>query len=318
MKWSLFAVWTLFFLVFRLPAGQAEIVEKVVAIVNDQVITQSDIEEFTKKLKSEAILDQTLMQVTDAKALSKDRKALIDYLIDEKIMDSEVKRKDLALPVERIEKEIRSIAARNRLSRNELKAALTDKGIDFAEYQAFIKTSLERQALIEREITSKIRVSDEDVAAEFAKETGRSEVYQYQLSHIFFKAKNGGDEAARKRAQSVLEKMDKNLSFEQLVKQYSEDPGVTEGGAMGTFKSGELYPDMETAVRDLRAGQHSGVVKGRNGYHILKLNRKTLVADPELEKKKAVIEEKLRAQTFRTQFKNWLQQRRQESFIRIN
>ena len=86
-------------------------------------------------------------------------------MVDEHIIDDEVKKQNLSVTIERVEQEINSIQSRNNLTRDQLKEALKREGTNFSDYQDFIKKRLERQSVIEKAITSKIKISDEDVAS---------------------------------------------------------------------------------------------------------------------------------------------------------
>jgi peptidyl-prolyl cis-trans isomerase SurA len=299
----------------------AKPVDKIVAIVNDQLITLSDVEKFKKKLQTGGLVDDALLKLTDTQALLKDKKALLDELVDEKLIDSEVKRKNMEVTIERVEQEIRSIAQNNNISRVQLTTALSAKGVNLSQYQDFIKTSLERQGLIEKEVTSKIRISDEDISSYYLAKKGpsASQTFEYTLSHILLNPKNaGGDEAAKKRAETVEEKLKSGQAFEKLAEQYSEDGNFTKGGALGTFNASEMSKELEQAVRKIGAGEFTGVVKTAQGYQIFKVNKKTLISDPKLEEEKENIRRTLYADAFKHQFRLWLNQRRDEAFIRIN
>jgi peptidyl-prolyl cis-trans isomerase SurA len=307
------------FAILAVSAG-ARVVDKIVAIVNDQLITLTDVEKFKKRLASGGLVDDALLKLVDTQTLLKDKNALLNHMIDEKLIDSEVKRKNLEVTIERVEQEIRNIAKNNRITRDQLQAALRAKGVTMADYQDFIKTSLERQTLIEREVTSKIRISDEDVSSYYLSKKGVSgtQIFEYTLSHILFSPKKGGDEAALKRAQAVAEKLHAGQSFDKLAEQYSEDPNFTKGGALGTFKAGEMLKEIDEAVRKLSAGETSGIVKTPQGYHIIKVNKRVLISDPRLDEEREEIRKTLYADAFKRQFKLWLSQLRDDAFIKIN
>ena len=137
----------------------AEIIERVVAIINDEIVTLTDVDKYADKLKTGGLTDDLLIPNEATKQeLMKDKKRLLQTMIDEKIIDSEVKRQKLEVPIERVEQEVRSIAKRNDISRDDLKRAVEEKGIRFSQYQDFIKTGLERHSLIDRAILSKIKI----------------------------------------------------------------------------------------------------------------------------------------------------------------
>ena len=299
----------------------AKAVDKIVAIVNDQLVTTSDLEKFKKKLQTGGLVDDALLKLTDPAALLKDKTALLNELVDEKLIDSEVKRKNMEVTIERVEQEIRSIATNNNISRQQLTSALTAKGVNLSQYQDFIKTSLERQSLIEKEVTSKIRISDEDISSYYLAQKGASasQTFEYTLSHILLNPKNaGGDEAALNRAKTVEEKLKAGQSFEKLAEQYSEDGNFTKGGALGTFTAGEMNKELAQAVSKVGSGETTGIVKTAQGYQIIKVNKRTLISDPKLEEQKEPIRRTLYAKEFKRQFRLWLTQRRDEAFIRIN
>jgi peptidyl-prolyl cis-trans isomerase SurA len=308
---------TLFLLFFTLFA-RAETVEKIVAIVNDEIITQQDLENYKKHLQKGKFIDDLL--ATDKDNILKDRASLIDHMIDERIIDSEVKREDLSVTLEKVDQEIRKIAEGNHVTKAQLAAEVKKEGIDFADYQQFIKQRLERQALVQKSISSKIKITEDEIQNYYLSHYSGSSIrgYEYSVAHILFLPKGGDKEAAKKRAEAVLEKLNKGESFETLASQYSEDPNFTSGGYLGTFKSGEFQKELEAAVKNLAPGDHSNIVSSRLGYHIVKLLGKKITNDPEYEAKRKDIQNILYEKAFAQQFKFWIAQKRAESFVKIN
>jgi peptidyl-prolyl cis-trans isomerase SurA len=302
-----------------LPA-QSRTIERVLAIVNDQVLLLSDVEAFRKRLTADGLVDEALVQMAGKDRLIKDRQALTNFLIDEKVLDSEVKKRGMEVTFERVEQEIRNILKARQINRNQLKDVLAAKGATLADYQAFIKSSIERQSLIEREVSSRIKISDEDIAAHYMREKGprQNQSYEYSLAHILFLPANGGEKAAKERAEQVLAKIKKGQPFEKMAEQSSEDPNFSKDGFLGDFKSGEMTKELEDGVRGLDVGAVSPAIKTRRGIHIVKVLKKKVIGDPELEEKKEQIRAQLFSEVFKRQFRSWLDQRRDEAFIRIN
>lgn len=300
--------------------AQAKVVDKIIAIVNNEIITISDINNFKQRLSTGGLVDDALAKLADPQTLLRDRQALLNHMIDEKVIDSEVKRRNLEVPIEKVEQEIRNIARDNRISRQQLIQALKAKGVSVSQYQDFIKSSLERQSLVEREVTSKIRISDEDISSHYLNKKGLSElqIFEYTLSHILFNPKTGGETGALRRAREVEEKIKSGGSFEKLAEQFSEDPNFSKGGLLGTFKAGEMLKEIEHAIRKVGPGEVTPVVKSALGYHIIKVNKRTLISDPKLDEQREQIRRELYAAAFKRQFRLWLTQRREESFVKIN
>ena len=306
-------------LVTSFQAG-ARVVDKIVAIVNEQLVTLSDTEKFRQRLTSQGLVDDALLRLTDPEVLKKDRNALLNHLIDEKILDSEVKRKGMEVTIERVEQEIRTIAKGNNISRNQLREALANRGVTISQYQDFIKTSLERQSLIEREVSSKIRISDEDISTYYLAQKGPSgsQVFEYTLSHILFTLKEGGEQAALARARATEERLKAGESFEKLAEQVSEDPKFSKGGQLGVFPTNEMTKEFASGLANVGPGEVSAPIKSPQGYHLLKVVKRTLISDPRLDEERESIRNTLYATEFKRQFRIWLNQRKEEAFIRIN
>ena len=303
------------------PNAQAEVVDRILAIVNDDIITQSDVVEFERRLKNGGLVDDQLVPDEATKqALLKDSAKLLQKVIDSRIIDSEVKKQGLSVPFERVEQEIRNIARRNNMSRDDLKNALQEKGIIFSTYQDFIKTGLERQALVEKSVTSKIKISEDDVLAALISEGKASETqaFEYTIAHILFLNKKAGAEAAAAKAQQAHKKLKEGAAFDRVAADYSNDPDFEIGGLLGTFKSGELSKELETTVAKLSPGEWTLPLPTAGGLHIVRLVKRKLIPDPKLEKEKDRVRALLGEKLFRRQYDIWLEQLRSESFLRLN
>lgn len=301
---------------------QAAVIERIVAIVNDEIITQTDMQKYRERLRSGGLTDDLLVpDETIKQELLNNSDRLLKTMIDEKIIASEVKRQNVSVPIEQVEQEIRQIAKQNNLSRDQLKAALLERGVSFSQYQDFIKSGIERRNLIDKGIVSRIKISEDDVIASFAAthKDVNTQAFEYTISHILFlSAGKAGPQGARERADQVLKKLRDGGDFDKLAAEFSEDPNFEQGGLLGSFKSGELNRELEQVVQKLDTGEFSGVVPARDGFHIIKVNKKKLIADPRIEKEREKIRAALYERAYKKQLASWLEQLRQDAFIRIN
>ncbi|WP_235046203.1 peptidylprolyl isomerase [Bdellovibrio bacteriovorus] len=309
----------LFALLVATPS-HAEIVEKTVAIVNSELVLESDFKDLVKRIPKQGMVDESLLFDKPATSLVGNRKAQLDYLINEKILQSEIKRLNLAVTNDRVESELKEMARKNQVSETELAKVIQQQGVSMDDYRRFLKDSIEKRSLMDAEIISKLRISDEDALNEYLKTNpnNRPSIDEFSVSHIFFNPKKGGAEASIKRAETVLGKLRSGENFENLAQQFSEDPNFSTGGALGTFKSGDFLPEIEEAISSLKVNETTPIVKSRMGFHIVKLTGKKLTTDPKFERAKDKIKAQLLENSFKRQLKNWLQSKRDESFIRIN
>lgn len=306
-------------LMFAAPV-KAEVVEKTLAVVNSEIVMESDLKLLQKRISKPGMVDDALLMDKSIESLKGDRKAQLNYLINEKIIESEIKRLNLSVTNDRVESEFKDMAKRNNVPDSELENILKGQGITASEYKVFLKEKIEKQSLMDQEIISKLRISDDDALNEYLKNNpnSRPSIDEFGVAHIFFSPKKGGSESAYKRAEVVLAKLRNGEGFETLADQYSEDPNFSSGGTLGTFKSGEFLPEIESAIANLKVGETTGIVKSRLGFHIVKVTGKKLTADPKFEKAKERIKSQLLETSFKRQLKFWLQNKRDESFVRIN
>jgi peptidyl-prolyl cis-trans isomerase SurA len=305
-----------------LPAYSAEVVDSILAIINDEIVTQSDVADFENRLKTGGLVDDQLVPDEAVRqSLLKDRELLIRKLIDARLIDAEVKRQGLSVPFERVEQEVRSITKRNGMQRDELKNALLEKGIRFSIYQDFIKTGLERQALVEKSVTSKIKISEDDVLAALIAEGRASDTqaFEYSIAHILLlNAKNGGAEGASARAALAIAKLKEGVAFDRVAADFSEDPNLEVGGALGTVKSGELSKSLEQAISKLSPNEWTSPLPTAGGVHIVRLIKRRLIPDPKIEKEKDRVRAILGEKAFRRQYDIWLDSLRTDAFLRRN
>lgn len=295
-------------------------VDRVVAVVNSEAILESDLIALEKKAQNAALVEEVLLQNQSAADLRKSSESRLNYLINERLLDSQVKRLGLTASSERIDQEIKQMAQRYKTTPDEiLAAAKADMGFSTQDYRAFLKKQIERQSLIESEISSKVRVSDEEVYAEFRKINPRSKgsLGEVTIAHIFFNTKKSGVEKAKERAENALEKLKAGESFSTIAEQTSEDTQFTNGGLLGTFGPDELIPEFEHALSRLNKGQFSGVVQSKKGLHILQLIDSKAGKNAAFEKEKDKIRAFLTEKSFEKQFALWLKRTREEATINL-
>lgn len=305
--------------------NNGKVVEKIIAIVNNDLVLLSDLNDFTNKIKSNGLVDDALLEFYDRKKLAESNETRIQFLVDEKVIDTEVSRQGIQAPIEKVEGEIRNILNNRGVTREQLKETLAKRGVKFSDYQDFIKTGIQRQSLIEREVSSKIKISDDDIATYYIQKNLSSKplVFEFTLSHIVFLVPKDADQkagmaAAKAKAEALKAKLAAGGNFEALASQYSEDPNFTQGGQFGNFRMGDLVPSVEKAVYKLSPGETSDVVQMADGYHVFKVLKRSLVPSNEFERRKNEIASILFKDAFQRQFRVWLEALKRTSYIKVN
>lgn len=301
---------------FALPmVSQGKVVEKIHAVVNGDLVTLTDITEYQKKLAGNGFLNDLLFaDPAEREKAAADRNYLIKKIIDERIIDFNVKKNGFTATETQIDKEIDNIAKSRGITRQDLISTLRSQGISLTSYRRFIAESLSRRQLVEKEITSKIKISDEDIVSHYLSQKGETAkaAFSYQVKHILFSKED------RQKAQKIAATVNAS-NFDEMVAEHStDDDSKKRGGLFGTFKSGEMAPVMETSVSALASNGVSSLVETPMGFHVFKLVKKERIPDPEMEKARPAIYQSLFGKLFKEQFDFWLSEQRKLAIIQLN
>lgn len=307
----------LIFSLFLQPLHAKELVDKVVASIENEIVLLSELNSFGQSIKKPGVVDETLLLGESIDSLKNDRKKQLEYLIREKIVDAEVKREGMSTPDEQIQGQLLQMARKNQMTLSEFSNYIVSQGYNVEQYKDLLRKRSERQAFFEKEIISKLRITDDDAYAIYQEKVPNAHpsIAEYKIAQIFFSSKKAGDDGALARAQAALSRLKSGESFEALANQLDETPGANKDGVLGSFRAGEFLPALEKAVSSIPEGATTGIVKGPTGYHILKLLSKTTVLDPGFAKYKESIKAALVQQNFERQLKNWFEFKKQELHI---
>jgi len=298
---------------------KSELVDKIIATVGSEAVLQSDLNEIPSRLKKEGSIDDTMLLDDKIEDLKSSRATQLQYLIREKLVESEIKRQNLTFTEERINEEMGNLAKKNQMNRTELEVYLKKQGYNIADYKKTLKSRLERQSFFESEIVAKLRITDEDAYNEYKNRNPKYKpnVNELKVGMIFFNPRKGTPEEALKRADVVYKKLQAGESFEALADKYNEDPNANAGGYLGQFKTGELNAEMEKAVANLDAGETSQIVRSARGFQILKVLDKKVTQDPMFLRYKEQIKAGLVEKNFKRQLKNWFESKKQDAYIKL-
>ncbi|MBI4043085.1 MAG: peptidylprolyl isomerase [Deltaproteobacteria bacterium] len=291
---------------------RAEIVDRIIAIVGKEIVTSSDLADFKKRVAGGEYFTETEGEKKDLLASPS---LLLDRLIEERIVLQEIKKKGLGLSEEDLEKEINFIQQQNKIDRQTLIQALEKERISFEKYKAGLKRQIEQRQLVEKEIKSKINITDEDIAAYYEQHMSREK--EFHLRQILIAVKEGDDEnAAFKKAQDLLAQIQKGGSFAQLAKEHSDDPYAPQGGDLGYLKASDLLPVLQKGVEKMKIGEVSEILRSHLGFHMIKVEDIRAKGIEHFSK----IKENIRLQLFQLRLKNaiqiWIDQKKRGYFIK--
>lgn len=299
----------------------AEIVDRIVAVVNDDIITLND---FNQALKpySDRIKSMGYDAGEKSEAFAKLQKNVLDSLIDQKLTDQEIKKTKLAVSDQEVDSAIERIKATNSYSDEDFRKALAGEGMSLEEYRRNVRAQILRSRLVNREVKSKIVITEQDVNAYYeAHSDDYGRVRKYHLRNIIMRLSRTAHESEKRqvfnRMTEVLDKLDRGEPFAELARQYSQSDQAAEGGDLGFFNLESLAPQLREALKDMHAGDHTPIIQTDQGYQIFYVQEIQVIPGRPLAEVSAGIQEKLFAEVVEKKFKDWLEELRKRSHIKM-
>ncbi len=263
---------SIFFLCGPIAFTEA-VVDRVVAVVNKEIITLSEVEKRMPPLKEEIATGHRLEKQERMQALCRE---VLERLIEEKLIDQEAKRTGIKISSKDIEAAVEEIKRRNNASQEELEKALAVEGLTIETYKKQIEKSLQRQKLINWEVKVEEKPGEKELKEFYQSNLSRYRTNEtYRPGQILFVIPKGATpeeiREVRKKCQKVLDQIRKGEDFGEMALLYSEDTSNKDRGDLGYFRKGELLPAFEKEALRLRVGEVSGIVRTDFGFHIIKL-----------------------------------------------
>jgi peptidyl-prolyl cis-trans isomerase SurA len=320
--WCLFGILLCVTLVVKTaPAAQVETVDRIVAVVNEEIITLYDLnrifEPYAKNVKA-----LNYSKDKERQMLFKVRSDLLKELVDRKLADQEIKRNKLVVTEEEIDKTIEQLKTSRSFTDEELRAGLAEQGLTIEDYRKQVKEQLLRSRLINIEVKSKIVITDENIQAYY---DSHREKYvgeqKYHLWNIYIAlsqyASDSDKRAARKKMESILEKLNGGGAFQDLTQDDFIASLGAKGGDLGLFLIKELSPQLQKVVENMKAGEFSAIIDMNNVYQILYVEKIIEATSKSVEEVRGEIEDILFKELINDKYQEWLNELRRRSHIKI-
>ena len=298
-------------------------VDRIVAIVNDDIIVLSELDRELKPYR-EKIKANGYAPNEEKKMLFDMREKLLSVLIDDKLRDQEIaKSEDITVTREEVNGTIEKIKKDGYLTDEELREELEKGGLTMKAYTQQIREQILRGKLMNRKVVQQIIITPEDVRAYYDRHKDKyGGKTQYHLRHILMKKPSlmedkAQDKVIQEKMDDILEQLNSGASFEALAKAHSESPTGADGGDLGVFGLGSLSDQIKTGIRSLKPGQYSPVIDTDQGYQIFLLQ--DIIEEPgaSLEDATAEIHEALYGEIVEKEYTAWIESLRKQAHIKI-
>ena len=266
-------------------AGRVQLVDRVVAVVNDDVITRYELNS-QKRAVIAQLKRQGVAMPPDAELDAQ----VLERFINERVQLQYAKENGIRADDETVNASLQRIAADNKMSMQQFSAALAKDGITVDKFRDELKNEIVLSRLRDREVESRVVVTDAEIDnyLALAKAQGANQA-EYQLAHILVlvpeQATPDQVETRKKRAEEALRQLNAGTAFGQVAAVFSDSNDAVQGGALGWRQADRLPSLYAESANKLKVGETSAVLRSANGFHIVRL------LDRRAGEQKAVVEQ---------------------------
>jgi len=310
-----FVVLMLSFFICGIPASASEVVERIVAVVNDEIITDEDIEIAMAPIVAQS---RTIYSGPEFDSKLKElRQEFISKLIDDRLVLSEAKRRKVIIKDVEVDDMLADV--RNKFpNRAVFLKAIQDQGLTEKKLWIRFRDQLLSQKLVNYEVRAKVSISPGEINEYY--KNHQDEFLQgdrVKLQQILIRVSSRSDEDALALAQTLIEKIKTGAAFDELARSYSEGVEAKEGGEMGWIEKGQLMGDIDDQIFKLDAGQVVGPIRTNLGYHLFKVTEKETRTLKPLSEAREGIYEVLFKEKLRQRLEGWIADLKKNAYISI-
>jgi peptidyl-prolyl cis-trans isomerase SurA len=267
-------------LFFRLPlaalilsvscaAGAAQTIDRIIAVVNDNVILQSELEQQIHIAQSEMKDHGITPPPEDAL-----RSQVLERLILMRLQTDRAKEAGIKVDDRELNDVMNNIAAQNKMTLAQLAQSVKSEGMDYTALREQVRQQVLANRVRQKEVDSRVVVTDQDID-QFLAASGNDDQTEYHLGHILVALPDAASpevrEKAHAKAESVLKRLRSGDDFAQVAITSSDGQQALQGGDLGWRKASALPSVFATAMAKMKPGDTSGIIEASNGYNIIKL-----------------------------------------------
>lgn len=290
----------------------AEIIDKIVASVNDEVITEGEVSRLLNPLymqyKTIYSPDEFDIKIREVRA------KLIRDLIDDKLLLSQAKKEGITASAEEIDKKVEEIR-KTFPSREDFDNAILYQNLTIADLKERFKNENIKSKLIDKHIRYMIDITPVEVRNYYKSHQGEfNEPESVNLRLIFIK-KNG--ESSRVAAEDALRLLRTGADFSEIAKKYSNAANAEAGGDMGVVFKGKYKESIDKVIFSLKENTPSDVVATDAGYYIFKVEKKNPPHLSDFDQVKEFVKNKLYMEKADQKLKEYLDSLKKNAYISI-
>lgn len=290
----------------------AEVVNEIVAVVNDEVITKQDLDKFFLPLKLQLKSRYSGKELEENLKKAKDN--LLNKMVQDKLLLEEAKKNNLTVSEERVERKLGSIR-QNFPTNEEFKKYLERSGMKVSDLKERYRQQFLIDKLVSKKIKSDITVNPNELLQYYKKNKNKfKRPKRVKVRQIFIpkEVKNASEEI-----NNIKKLLNERASFKQVAKEHSKGANAKDGGLLGVREQGELIHEIDKVIFGLKEGEISDVVETDMGYHIFKVEKKYPASAREFKEVRTKMKNILFQKKAKEKFQEYLQKLREDAYVSI-
>jgi len=292
------------------PAG-AETANRIVAIVNDEVITHADV-----TVQLNAFLNEQADPI-DVPPPGQMAQTVLSRLIDHRLIVQEARRMELVVSTDDVLDRLSDFRERFA-SELEFRQFLDDTGLTVETLKERMREQLLVQRTIDIAVRSKITMSPQEIT-EAVRQSPRlrgDSRERVEVSHLLLRVdESRSAEQARVKIEALHDALKRGTDFAELAKRESDGPYAEAGGAMGWVTEGSLMPELEAAVKEMKEGELSSPIQTRLGFHLIKVGRRQTAPEIDGTEARRIAQRDIYEHKFEQRMREWLASLNKRAYI---
>jgi peptidyl-prolyl cis-trans isomerase SurA len=288
--------------------SNCEIVDRVIAIVNDDIITLMELEKYVHVEKHGKFVSVN-EYFRNIKLLQK-----IDTLTENLLIKQQAKKLKIDVSEKEIDLIVNNIKKQYLITEDELKEQLKKDNVNFQDFIDGLRTNVLRTKVLSQVISPEVLVRDSDLIEFYNTHVTDYKEEEYKLKQIFI-SNNQND--AQNKIMTAYSQLKEGKPFESVAKEFSVDPSGPDGGDIGFVKSEDLIPELRGAVRTLTPGTYTNIIRTPYGFLILKLIEIKKGDTIAFETVKDKIHERVIQEETEKKYKDYINKLRKSSYIEV-
>lgn len=318
-KLSILTVMLLSLLLPALPV-RAEVVDRIVAFVNGDIITLRELDSAFEPYQKR--IDDTYQGPDKGKVVAEAKRSLLNRMIENLLINQEAKKSSITVQDEEVMASIGEMLSQKKMTMEDFRKSLAREGTSLEDYKKEVRDSLVRMRVLRREVRSRIAVSDEEIGEYYRLHRDDYEgVDAVRLKQILLLFPKIMDADAKARLQeegmSILKQLRAGASFDALAARFSQGPAAEAGGDVGYVEKGAMLPEVEKAAYSLKKNQISDLIESSVGFHIIKVIDRRGGGVKSMEDIRAEIKSRLENEKLDKKYDSWVSELREKSLVDI-